>query len=101
VIRWSRVCEVTTAEPGRSFAFRTIPIRIDPSRNDSTTWSYTLTAEGSGTRVTHSYSITTPPLAPFKTIYGRLLPHHRDMRPHMTHTLESLRDKLIELSQPE
>jgi hypothetical protein len=96
MIRWSRVCEVTAAEPGRSFAFRTVPTRIDPSRNDSTTWSFTLTPEGSGTRVAHSYTITKQPLAPFKAIYGRLLPHHRDMRPQMIHTLESLRDKLIE-----
>ena len=31
LVRWSRVCEVVTAEPGRSFAFRTVPERLDPT----------------------------------------------------------------------
>jgi len=90
-IRWSRVCEVTVAEPGCAFAFRTVPSRWDPSRADSTTWSYTLVADGGGTRVTHAYEVIKPPLPPFKTIFGWLFPHHRDMRPHMTHTLQALR----------
>src|SRR5450759_1423694 len=38
VARWSRVCEVTTAEPGKAFAFRTLPETIDITRRDSTTW---------------------------------------------------------------
>jgi hypothetical protein len=39
IARWSRVCEVIAAEPGRRFAFRMVPERIDLSRRDSTTWS--------------------------------------------------------------
>jgi hypothetical protein len=93
LIRWSRVCEVTTADSPRAFAFRTVPSRWDPSRRDSTTWTYTLTPEGPGTLVTHSYEVTKMPLAPFKVIYGRMMPHHRDMRPHMIHTLEALRNE--------
>jgi Alpha/beta-hydrolase family/Polyketide cyclase / dehydrase and lipid transport len=50
VARWSRVCEVLEAVPGRSFVFRTVPERFDPTRRDSTTWSYTLTPEGPGVR---------------------------------------------------
>ena len=42
-------CEVVTAEPGRSFAFRTVPERLDPTRVDSTTWSYVLEPEGTST----------------------------------------------------
>ena len=94
VIRWSRVCEVTAADRGRIFAFRTVPARWDPSRKDSTTWTYTFRPDGQGTMVTHSYEITKPPVEPFSHIYGWLFPHHKDMRPHMAHTLEALRDQL-------
>ena len=89
--RWSRVCEVIEADPGRSFAFRTIPERIDVSRADSTTWRYTLEPTGQGTTVTHSYEITKLPLAPFRRLYGWLLPHHCDMRPQMASTLANLK----------
>jgi hypothetical protein len=94
IFRWSRICEVTEAVPGRSFAFRTVPERLDPSRADSTTWSFTLDPEGTGTRVTHAYQITKLPVRPFLWLYPRLLPQHRDMRPQMTHTLEALRAQL-------
>lgn len=89
--RWSRVCEITAAAPGKSFAFRTVPEQLDPTRMDSTTWAYDLEPEGSGTRVTHSYRITRFPLPPFKLLYGWILPHHKDMRPQMQHTLEALK----------
>ena len=88
--RWSRVCEIVKAEPGRTFAFRTLPERFDPSRMDSTTWMYELAPEGSGTRVTHSYRISRLPLWPFRVLYGWIMPHHRDMRPQMQRTLEAL-----------
>jgi hypothetical protein len=35
---------VTVAEPGKAFAFRTLPEPIDITRRDSTTWRYTLAA---------------------------------------------------------
>jgi hypothetical protein len=93
--RWSRVCEVVEAEPGTVFAFRTIPSRWDPSRRDSTTWRYELAAaDAQRTRVRHSYEITKAPLPPFKALFGVLLPHHRDMRPPMQHTLDSLATSL-------
>jgi hypothetical protein len=88
--RWSRVCEVTEAEPGRRFSFRTVPERFDPTRADSTTWSYLLVPEETGTRVPHAYRI--------KWLYGQLFPQHRDVRPQMRHTLETLR---AELEAPE
>lgn len=90
IARWSRVCEVLEAEPGRLFAFRTVPERLDVSRADSTTWRYELSPEDGGTLVRHSYEITRMPMPPFRTIYGVLLPHHRDMRPAMQHTLDRL-----------
>lgn len=94
IARWSRTCEVVVADRGRRFAFRTVPERIDLSRADSTTWSYTVEPEGGGTRVTHAYEITKLPVGPFKWLYARVMPHHCDMRPHMTHTLEALRAEL-------
>lgn len=94
VARWSRVCEIVEAEPGRVFAFRTVPERIDVSRRDSTTWRYELEPAGDGTKVTHSYEITMLPSAPFRALYGRLLPHHRDMRPQMAETLAGLKRSL-------
>lgn len=88
--RWSRVCEVIEAQPGRRFAFRTVPERFDPSRADSTTWRYELTPRAGGTLVRHSYEITRLPLLPFKALYSVLLPQHKDMRPAMQYTLNRL-----------
>jgi hypothetical protein len=90
--RWSRRCEVMTAERGRTFAFRTVPERVDLSRRDSTTWRYDLEPVDGGTRVRHSYAITMLPLRPMQAIYGVLMPHHRDMRPQMQANLEALRN---------
>ena len=88
--RWSRVCEVIEATPGRAFAFRTVPERWDPSRRDSVTWRYDLTPHGDQTLVRHSYEITLLPMQPFRWLYGIYLPQHRDMRPAMAHTLDAL-----------
>lgn len=78
------------ADPGRAFAFRTVPERLDLSRADSTTWRYDLLRQDSGTLVRHSYEITQPPKQPFRLLYGAVLPHHRDMRPALRQTLERL-----------
>src|SRR5258708_27566923 len=91
VFRWSRVCEVVTADPGHAFAYRTVPERIDLSRHDSTTWAYQFTPENTGTRVTHSYELTLPPLRPFPAPYNRTHPHHFDMRPAMMDNLTALK----------
>ncbi len=91
LIRWSRVCEVVTAEVGREFAYRTIPESVDLSRRDSTTWTYRFTPEASGTRVSHSYDVTLPPLRPFLALYKRVMPQHSDMRPAMTDNLAALK----------
>jgi hypothetical protein len=50
--------------------------------------------DGTGTRVVHSYEITKLPFRFFRTLYGRLLPHHRDMRPQMAATLAALKASL-------
>ncbi|NJC71927.1 SRPBCC family protein [Planosporangium thailandense] len=88
--RWSRTCEVIDAVPGRSFAFRTLPQR-DPTRRDSTIWAYQLQPGGTGTQLTHSYEITMMPLQPLRALYGILQPQHRDMRPQMLQSLQTLK----------
>jgi len=87
-IRWSRECEVVTAEPGREFSFRTIPTWL---KRDSTVWTYRFHAIAAGTEVTESYDIVKLPPAPILAVIRRLLPHHLDMRPHLHHTLEALK----------
>jgi hypothetical protein len=65
---------VLEADPGRAFSFRTVPERFDPSRTDSTTWSYLLVPGGTGTHVTHAYRITKWPIRPMMWLYGRFFP---------------------------
>ncbi|HSR85845.1 MAG TPA: hemerythrin domain-containing protein [Streptosporangiaceae bacterium] len=91
LIRWSRVCEVVTADPGRQFAYRTVPERVDLSRRDSTTWSYQFAVGSTATKVTHSYDVTMLPLRPFMAFYRRAVPQHADMRPAMQHNLDALK----------
>jgi hypothetical protein len=92
LIRWSRVCEVVTAEAGHTFAYRTVPERLDLSRRDSTTWAYRFTPENGGTIVTHTYEVTLLPMRPFLALYRRLMPQHTDMRPAMTDNLTALKN---------
>lgn len=94
VARWSRVCEVVEADRARRFAFRTVPHPFDPSRADSTIWGYTLCPDGTGTLLTHDYHVERLPLPGFRHLYGFLLPHHRDMRPHLEYTLRALKAEL-------
>jgi len=87
-IRWSRRCEVITADPGRQFSFRTIPTWL---KRDSTDWTYRFAPTSDGTAVTESYEITRLPPRPMLAVIRRLLPHHLDMRPHMENTLAALK----------
>ena len=92
--RWSRTCEVIEASPGRRFAFRTIPERRDFTRADSTIWAYTIEPDGTGCVVTHDYRIVKLPVRGYRHLLALLLPHHRDMRPHLEHTLRALKSQL-------
>ena len=91
LIRWSRVCEVVTATRGEAFVFRTVPERFDPTRQDSSVWGYLFEPDGTGTQITHYYTLVQPPRSLLLTLYGILLPHHRDARPALRHTLEQLK----------
>jgi hypothetical protein len=92
-MRWSRVCEVTAADPGVNFTFHTVSDQRNPLYHDSTTWSYTFSTEGDGTRVTHSYRIDVLPYRPLGRLYAHVHPQHLDMRPQMRQNLEALRQQ--------
>ena len=91
LIRWSRICEVVIATRGEAFAFRTVPERFDPSHRDSCVWGYRFEPDGTGSRITHYYNFVQPPQPWLLTLYGILMPHHRDARPALRHTLEQLK----------
>ena len=88
IVRWSRACEVTASDPGRTFAFRTLF-----KGTESTRWRYQLEPTPTGTRVTESYEVLVMPR------WVRLLHHvpgmhakaRRDARNSMTSTLACLR----------
>ena len=88
VSRWSRRCEVLTADPGREFTFQTVPTALYP---DATVWRYRLEPADGGTEVTESYEIVKLPPRWLGALYLRLLPHHADMRPHMQRTLGAVK----------
>ena len=90
VMRWSRECEVVTSEPGREFAFRTVPTWL---KRDSTLWTYRFRQVVTGTEVTESYEIVKLPPRPIVAAIRHLLPHHLDMRPHMQRTLQALKHR--------
>jgi len=56
--RWSREAQITTADPGREFAFQTIPGR--GIHHDMTRWRYTFEPTATGTLVTESYAVHAP-----------------------------------------
>ncbi len=87
-VRWSRLVEVVRADPGREFAFRTLPDRLN---KDSTTWRYRLVPDGAETRLQHSYEIHALPRFPVSWIMTLFLRHHADMRPQITESLKRIK----------
>ncbi|WP_221353643.1 SRPBCC family protein [Streptomyces beigongshangae] len=56
--RWTTRCTVTAADPGRRFAFRVhaIGFRRPRLKGPIATWEYRFEAEGTGTRVTETWT---------------------------------------------
>lgn len=72
--RWSRVCEVLTAESPRTISWRTVPTRLYP---DSTVWTYELTPTDQGCRITQRFEVLK--LNPvFDRLFYAIIPAHRD-----------------------
>ena len=53
-LRWSRLCEVVTADRGREFSFRTVPTGVF---RDVTVWTFRLVPQEDGTLVEELYAL--------------------------------------------
>ncbi|MGE3287949.1 MAG: hemerythrin domain-containing protein, partial [Pseudonocardia sp.] len=73
-VRWSRVCEVLTADAPRELAWRTVG---PPPLRDATEWRVRLEPAGSGTRVRQEYRILTLP-GWAERLISVMIPAHRD-----------------------
>lgn len=85
---WHNTPVITVADPGREFAFS----RTEKGAG-TIVWRYVFTPQGTGTRVTESYAVTTP-----VTLFGWFIigviygnkDRRSDLRRGMTQTLERL-----------
>ena len=92
---WSNKPVVTVADPGREFTFT----RTEPF-GGTIEWKHVLTAEGTGTRVTESYTVLKP-LAAFGwfiigTLYGM-----KDRQTDLHNSMVASLDRLAELAERE
>lgn len=87
--RWSRECEITESEPGRSFGFST---RF--KGEESTRWRYRFEPHGASTRVTESYEVVMVPrwVRLLRRLPGAAAKSDRDMRRNLSQTLERLKE---------
>ena len=89
---WRTVCTVTSAEPGREFAF---VVGKSPEKAD-TAWRYTFAPSDAGTLVTESFEIVRVPsrLARSMTKLGTGVPwdeRNDDLEKGMRQTLDALK----------
>ena len=90
--RWSRACEVVAADRPRTWAFRTVPSRLYP---DSTIWTFELTPEADGTRVTQHFEVVR--LHPLlDRLFYALIPAHRDRTEALRGDLQRLAELAAE-----
>jgi hypothetical protein len=72
--KWSRECEVLTADAPNAISWRTVPTRVYP---DSTRWTYEMDATDGGCRVTQRFEVLK--LNPvLDRLFYALIPAHRD-----------------------
>ena len=73
--RWSRTCEIVTADPPRQIVWRTVPTLLFP---DSTQWRIRLEPTRDGrTLITQSFTVLRAPWL-LDRLYARLIPAHQD-----------------------
>lgn len=72
--RWSRTCEVVTADPPHTFIWRTVPTVLFP---DSTEWRIELEPCEGRTRITQSFTVLRGPWV-LDRLYALLIPAHQD-----------------------
>jgi hypothetical protein len=87
-VRWSRVCEITTSDQGREFAFHTLFQGAEATR-----WRYRFDSIPTGTRVTESYEVVSMPrwVQLLHCVPGMHARARRDALDNMTRTLARLR----------
>lgn len=84
-IKWATTCTVTTADPGREFAFSV----IGGNGREQTRWRYVIEATDGGCRLTESYEFVWCPIAaraaelPF--------PRNRQLRRGIRSTVEAIK----------
>lgn len=84
--KWSRVCEVVTADVARTISWRTVPSRLYA---DSTVWTYELAPTADGCRITQRFEVLKlNPLV--DRLYYALIPAHRDRSAALTEDLRRL-----------
>ena len=72
--RWTRVCEILTADQPREIAWRTVPKSV---YRDSTIWTYGLEQVDGGTRITQRFEVVK--LGPVSDrLFYAAIPAHRD-----------------------
>lgn len=86
-LRWSRLNEITTADPGQEFAFKVLP---DWFNKDSSIWRYRLEPDGSGTRVRESTEVLAWPTFPV-TLFTSLARRDDDMTENIARSLERIK----------
>jgi len=72
--KWSRQCEVVTADAPRTIGWRTVPTAVF---RDSTVWTYELEPTDTGCRITQRFEVVK--IGPFADrLYYAVVPAHRD-----------------------
>lgn len=78
--KWSRQCEVLSADAGRSISWRTVPTGV---YRDSTIWTYELEPTERGCRITQRFEVVK--LGPvMDRLFYAVIPAHRDRSEALT-----------------
>ncbi|HET6908357.1 MAG TPA: SRPBCC family protein [Mycobacteriales bacterium] len=85
VIKWATTCTVTTADPGREFAFSV----IDGRGREQTRWRYAIEATTVGCRLTESYEFVWCPL--IARAAELPFPRDRQLRRGIRRTVEAVK----------
>jgi len=93
--RWWTLCEVTEAEPGKVFEFRTMrvsfPIGIGVGEREMTRWRYTFEPEGIGTKVTERYEASfVPPVLSVPERFARSIGLSRSVDKRIKRTTDGM-----------